>query len=132
MIRRWLLVSLPFLALVLSACPAGDDPPPDALLQSGGPDGRMAGGMACLGDASSCLTFQNDIECRGQDGCEVIQAAECGGVPRSCSSLFDSFSCIRQSGCVWSSSSRTCTGSPRSCSSMPGPGSCFGHIGCSW
>lgn len=95
----------------------------------GGPPGFDAGVGRCEGSATSCSIVPDSL-CSSQLGCRLD--GECRGFATSCYSIFTSYSCYGQDGCVWNSSTRRCSGLVRSCSGYYGRVSCGGQDGCSW
>ncbi|HWZ91893.1 MAG TPA: hypothetical protein VNW92_23680 [Polyangiaceae bacterium] len=83
----------------------------------------------CAGTPTPC-SLLSDLQCLGSEGC--TDNAACSGVPSSCYSQFDSYSCSSLHGCYWSTYSMDCTGSAESCSSQFGSLSCADQRGCYW
>ena len=92
------------------------------------PQGDAGRRQRCGGIPYSCAT--RATACNGIMGC--FDDSECRGFSSGCYLRSSSYSCVSQSGCYWSSSSRTCSGSARSCSSFGGSASCSGQEGCYW
>jgi len=88
-----------------------------------------AGEIACLGQPSSCDSFENQTSCDGYaGGCSWVMQESCTGEPHSCS-IFSEGDCdVHGEGCSWGGS---CSGNATtSCESL-GEGDCSNY-GCSW
>jgi hypothetical protein len=124
---------LTFDAAMLSEPDAGP-----AVWEDGGPPRRDVGPprydagpamLECAGSATPC-SLRPVVGCTDGFGCSV--GGDCSGSARSCYSIFDSYSCNRQDGCYWSTSSDDCSGSARSCSGYTGGLTCESQDGCDW
>lgn len=83
----------------------------------------------CAGTATPCSAL-SDLDCIGSQGCK--SNAACTGLPHSCYSQYDSYSCSSIRGCYWSTYTKSCSGSAWSCSSQSGSLSCAYQPGCFW
>lgn len=123
--------TLRFDAAMLTEPDAGGVPTFDASIRrdSGRTDSGTSEPLTCGGSPTPC-SLVSSFSCTDQDGCRRDDG--CGGVSRSCYSIFDSFSCTTQDGCYWSSSSRDCSGLARGCTGYSTRFSCTDQDGCTW
>jgi hypothetical protein len=91
--------------------------------------GPGSGVPYCGGLATPCFLL-TDSTCYSSSGCH--DDSRCSGVPDSCYSQFDSYSCGKLDGCFWNSSSKSCSGSANSCSGIHTRFSCEDQTGCTW